>query len=230
MIIDMDGQGNSSLAFGLVPDDFELTMYDVMIGAAEIGQVIVPIDHNLFIAPSNNDMNFIEMDVLTDLKTYLEPLSLLRNKVAKAAESFDYIIIDTPPSLGLVSANVLSIENNRLLIPFSPESFSVQGLIRVLEAVKDFKATKNPSLEIAGVVGQIIDSRTVLHMELLQSARRYCYENEVPFLDTVIPRSIRFANATAYHEKPAVLVDRHEVAQGYNNIWKELSGIGTTKA
>lgn len=229
LIIDMDGQGNSALAYGHVPASYELTMYDVMIGKAALPDILQPLGERLYIAPSNNDMSFIEMDILTDLNAHPNPLGILREKIKPVADMFDYIVIDTPPSLGLVSANVLNIDHNRILIPFSPESFSVQGLIRIAHAVSDFKVVHNPSLRIEGVVGQIIDSRTNLHVELLQEARRYCFESDIPFLETVIPRSIRFANATAYHERPAALVDKHVVAQSYFEIWKELSAVGTPK-
>lgn len=230
LLVDMDGQGNSAISFGLVPSEFKTTMHDVLTGQATIEQAVIQLEDNLYIAPSNDDMNFFEIDVLTNLSTYPEPQLLLREPIRQASSAFDFIAIDTPPALGLVAANVLSIEDNRVLIPFCPEVFGIQGLLRVIKEVRNFKASKNPTLEIAGVVGQMIDSRTNLHTTLLQQARRECFEMGVPFLDTVVPKSIRFANATAYYEKPAVLVDRSEVSQSYYEIGKELATIGAAKA
>ncbi len=227
LIIDMDGQGNSSLAYGRVPGAFSNTMYDVMVGQASIRDILEPLGKRLYIAPSNSDMNFIELDILTNPTTFPNPLDILREKVEAVSDIFDYIIIDSPPSMGVIASNILAIKDSRVLIPFCPEMYSVQGLLNVVKEVRNFKEKKNPSLEIAGVIGQMINSNTVLHSNLMQDARRNCDKMGVPFLDTVVPRTIRVAEATADSKKPIAIVGRHKVSQNYYDIWKELSAVGT---
>jgi chromosome partitioning protein len=206
LVIDTDGQGNASLAFGRNPNDFKTTMYNVMLGECTIEDIVISIRDNLYLAPSNNDMNFLDFDILTNLDKYKQPFALLNPAVTKIANKYDYIFIDTPPSLGLVSGNVLAT-TEYIIIPFVPELFAVQGLIRVIETIEDFKQKKNPALELFGVLGMMVDSRTNLHTEMMQKARKYCDAKKIKVFDTVINRSIRFASASAYDGKPAVWAD-----------------------
>jgi chromosome partitioning protein len=229
LIIDTDGQGNTSMAFGLKPHEFEDTIYDVLVGNSNIQDVIVTVEENIHIAPANNDMNFLEFDILPHIKEYSEPFRLLKNAVDSVRDRYDYIFIDTPPSMGLVAGNVLATAD-KVIIPFVPEMFAVSGLVRVVEAIEDFKNRENPDLKVAGIVGMMVDNRTTLHSEMLQQARRYCLENEINMYETVIPKSIRFANSTAYDGKPATLTDfNNHIVSAYYELMKELIEYGKTK-
>ncbi|AQX56541.1 chromosome partitioning protein ParA [Priestia flexa] len=223
LIIDTDGQGNSSIAFGFKqPNDFEYTIYDVLMGEKNAKDVIIEVSPHLHILPSNKDMNFLEFDILPNLHQYGEPFKLLTRHVVGIQDQYDYIFIDTPPSMGLVAGNVLAIAD-KVIIPFAPETFGVNGLINVIEGVSDFKKKENPSLEIAGVVGMMLDSRTSLHGELIKQARQYCFEHDINMCDTVIPKSIRFANATAYDGKPATWSDSNNpIVKAYYELLEEV--------
>lgn len=224
LIIDTDGQGNSSIAFGITqPNDIENTIYDVLMGEKKIEDVVIKISSNLHICPANKDMNFLEFDILPNLDKHGEPFKLLSKHVKSIQDQYDYIFIDTPPSMGLVSGNVLSVAD-KVIIPFAPETFGVNGLINVIEGVNDFKSSHNPNLEIAGVVGMMVDSRTSLHPELLKQARMYCYEHDIKMYDTIIPASVRFANATAYDGVPATWtkLKKNDVVQAYHDLLKEV--------
>lgn len=226
LIIDTDGQGNTSAAFGFNPNDFEDTIYDVITGNCSFDQVTVNIDERLDLVPANSDMDFLDFDVLPytmgEKPKYEQPFFLLKNQLDKIKENYDYIFIDTPPSLSLVAGNVL-VAADKVIIPFVPELFGVQGLLRVVKAIADFKRKYNPSLDIAGVVGMMVDQRTTLHTEMMQQARQFCLENEINMFDTIIPKSIRFANATAYDRKPAVLTEkRHKLVSQYFDLMKEV--------
>ncbi|MCR8987696.1 ParA family protein [Brevibacillus laterosporus] len=223
LIIDTDGQGNSSIAFGKNPQEFDSSMYGVFVGDLSFDDCTVQIQDNLFLVPANDDMNFLEFDVLSNLKKYPEPFALLSNAIKDVNDKYDYIFIDTPPSLGLVACNVLSVANE-ILIPFVPELFAVQGLMRVMDAINEFKEKTNPNLKISGVIGMMVDARTTLHSEMLQSARQYCFKNNIHIFDTIIPRSIRFANATAYENKPAVLIDKNNpIVSNYFKLLEEIT-------
>jgi chromosome partitioning protein len=222
LIIDTDGQGNSSIAFGLNPQDFEDTVYDIFVNNKPASEVIVSINEYLDIIPANNDMNFLEFDILPNIKQYKEPFQLLKNALDEVKGSYDYIFIDTPPSMGLVAGNVLAA-SDKVIIPFVPETFAVSGLVRIIEAIDDFKTKENPSLEVAGIVGMMVDSRTSLHNEMLQQARRYCLENDLTLFETIIPKSIRFANSTAFEGLPATLTDyNNPMVKAYFELMNEV--------
>jgi chromosome partitioning protein len=222
LIIDTDGQGNASIAFGLNPNEFEHTVYDVFLGEKQAKNVIIHVNEFIDILPANSDMNFLEFDILPNIQQYENPFALLKNAIESIKNSYDFVFLDTPPSMGLVAGNVLAAAD-KVIIPFVPETFSVSGLIRVVEAIEDFKGRQNPSLEVCGILGMMVDSRTVLHSEMLSQARKYCLENNLPMYETVIPKSIRFANSTAYEGNPATLTDyNNPIVSAYFELMEEV--------
>ena len=179
LIVDTDGQGSSIEAFGIDPDNLEHTIYDVLIGEKKAKDVLVKLDKNLDILPSNFNMNFFEFDILPEIQKYPFPtyFRLLEKALETIKDDYDYILIDTPPSMGLVQMNVLAIAD-KVIIPVVPETFAMKGLPRILKGINDFKNTHNPSLEIAGVVFMMVDYRTALHSEYAQKIKAYCKEIE----------------------------------------------------
>lgn len=126
--------------------------------------------------------------------------------------------------MGLVAGNVLAATDH-LLIPFVPEVFGVQGFIRVIEAIREFEEQQGKATQIEGAVGMMVDQRTSLHREMMEQARDYCERNRIQFFDTLIPRSIRFASATAYARKPAVWVDKNNrLVDAYRKLLDEVIG------
>lgn len=222
LIVDVDGQGNASLAFGQVPNQHAYTVADVFLGKLELDAVTVNLVNGLDLVPANDDMNMLEFEVLTKLKTYPQPFQLLAPAIREARKRYDYILIDTPPAMGLVAGNVLAAAD-QLLIPFVPEVFGVQGFMRVIEAVKEFEEQQGKAAQIRGVVGMMVDQRTSLHREMMGQARDFCQRNGIRLFDTLIPRSIRFASATAYERKPAVWTDKnHPVVDAYRELLNEV--------
>jgi len=223
LIVDMDGQGNCSLAFGINPRALKKTVHDVLIGDCDIEDTMIKINDNLVLVPANDSMDVLELEILPEAKEkYKRPYELLKPHLEAIKSQYDYIMIDTPPSLGLVTMNALKA-SDRVLIPFEPELYAVQGLIKVLETVKEFQKKSNPGLQVEGVVGMKVDTRTSLHSDMLQKARAYCFKNNVNMYQAVIPRSIRFASATNYHGKPAVWVDKNNaIVKAYFELVKEM--------
>lgn len=239
LIIDTDGQGNSSLAFGLIPANFAYTIADVATGRLDFNGVIERVDEArkqvglesinlpLDIVPANNDMNMLEFEILTHLDKYPNPFQLWVKPLEAIRDQYDVIFVDTPPSIGLVAGNVLSI-TDEILIPFVPESFGVAGFIRVIESLEEFEEAQGIRVNIAGVVGTMFDNRTTLHHEMIKDAKKYCDRNRIRLFETVIPRSIRFPSAFAYERKPATLVDRyHHLVACYESLLQELIGAET---
>ena len=222
LIIDTDGQGNTSMAFGLNPSDMNPTIYDVLMGKIKPEEAILNVGYKVDLLPSNSDMDFFDIEVLTNVERVKNPFYLLKNALGNIADSYDYIFIDTPPSLGLVAGNVLTYADT-VIIPFPPELFAVRGLVRLVDTVNDFKEGYNPGLTIKGVVGMMVDSRTSLHNEMLVQAMAYCGSQDIKMYDTFIPKSIKFASATAYSGKPAVWVDKkNPLVNSYTKLLNEI--------
>jgi chromosome partitioning protein len=222
LIIDTDNQGNVLVSFGMNPDNAETTLYDVLMGAAKVEEAIVNVHPNIDVLPSNDNMSFLEFDVLRDSDRFTKPFDLLNQVAGHLKGQYDIILIDTPPNLGLVQGNVLSFADE-VLIPFQPEGYSMRSLVKILEFIEEFREDINPHLGIRGIVGTLVDSRTTLHSEVLQQCRQFCIENNVRVFDTVIPRSIRFASSVAYDGKPATLTDRkNPLVQAYFELTEEV--------
>jgi len=224
LIIDCDNQGNSSLSFGKNPDNFEYTLYDVLINNKPAKDAIYNVYENIDILPANDEMTFFDFDVLQNRDKYQQPFRLLKNAVDSLRSDYDYILIDAPPNVGIVVGNIFTF-TDKVIIPFQPESYSQRSLIKILEVIKSFKENHNPSLSILGVVCTLVDSRTSLHSEMITMLRRLCIEQDITCFDTVIPRSVRFASAVAYKGLPATLTDsKQPLVAAYVDLLDEIKG------
>jgi len=222
LIIDADNQGDVALSFGMNPDEFQYSFYDVLVDDLAYEYVIHEAAPNIHILPSNDDMEFLEFDVLTNLKQFKNPFHLMRSKLRGIEKHYDYILIDTPPNLGLTHGNVLCFADE-VLIPFQPESYSMRSLVKILRSIEQFQEKHNPDLKVLGVIGTLVDTRTVLHSQILQECRRFCLENNIRMFDTVIPKSIRFASAIAYDGMPATLSDKkNSLVKSYYDLKGEI--------
>lgn len=223
LILDTDGQGNASIAFNQNPNAMKTTLYDSLVEGLHPRESIINLRENLDLLPSNDDMNYLEFDVLTDLKKYPDPFSLLKKTVdLLRVMGYDYIFIDSPPSMGLVAGNILTV-SDKVILPFTPETFGVQGLIKVIKTVQDFQKERNAKAKISGVVGMMIDGRSSLHSQTVLQAKIYCDGNGIKMYNTRIPRTIRFANATAAYGMPAVLADKNNEMVGvYFDLLQEV--------
>lgn len=222
LIIDTDNQGNTSLTFGRNPDQFTNTLYDVLVDGLNPKYAIVNVYKNIDILPSNRDMSFFELDVLTQLDKYKDIFYLLHHTIQKIEHNYDYILIDTPPNLGLVQGNVLTAVDE-VLIPFQPENYSMRSVIDILDSIKRFKKENNPSLKVIGIVATLVDLRTTLHTEILEECRKFCYQNDLPMLDVIIPKTIRYATSVAYNRLPATLVEKKtELVKAYYDLEREI--------
>lgn len=223
LIIDTDNQGNTLLSFGINPDDLENTIYNILVDGLDIKKAIIKDVHeNIDILPSNDDMGFFEFDILTKIQQYPQPFELLKNKLREVESLYDFIIMDTPPNLGLTQGNALTA-TDEVLIPFQPENYSMRSLVKILSAIQSFKEDHNPSLKVLGVIATLVDQRTVLHSQVMQECRRYCYENNIKMFETVIPRTIRYASSIAYEGLPATLTEKNNnLIQAYIDLKEEI--------
>lgn len=228
LIIDLDNQGNAAVTFGVNPDNVENTVYDVLMGTESIFDSIINVNPNLDMLVSNDDMAFIEMDVLTNRDEYPNPLNLLSGPLDSVKDKYDYILIDTPPAMGMIAANVFNCAED-ILIPYQPEVYAFRSMVKSITAINNFKKT-NTELNIKAVIP--VKVRNVLtHDAFLQSAKALCDQNGVNFSETIIPESIRYAESVGRYKLPITLTDDNlktiaQYKQIYFDLAKELGYIG----
>lgn len=227
LIVDSDYQGNSLMTFGISPRDLDKTLYDVLAEGVKAESVIMNVHENIDILPSNKDLMLLEFNYMSNPSKFPKPFKLLKNALEPLINRYDYILVDTPPSLGLVQANVLTFVEE-VIIPFQPEAYSRLSLIEMLEFIGDFQKQHNPTLTVLGVVGTMVDLRTTLHEMIMRDCQTYCAENGLRMFKTAIPRSIRFASTVAFNSLPATLVDsrKHPIVNKYFNLTREVEEIG----
>lgn len=203
-LIDLDNQGNVCVSFGINPDDIETTVYDVLIGNSKLEDALLEVAPNISIIPSNDDMAYLEMDVLTNSERYPKPLSLLTPHVEKLKTMFDYVVIDTPPNMGMIIGNVFNSVDD-IIIPYHPEVYSFRSMVKSIKAVNSFKET-NSKLNIKAIVPVKV-KRNLTHEAFMQSGKALCEQNNIKFTDTVITESIKYAEMIGRLQRPLTLVD-----------------------
>lgn len=223
LIIDADNQSNVALSFGENPDEFRTSLYDVLIGGVPPEDAIQKVHKYIDILPSNTDLVSFEFDVIGNPKKYPEPFTIMKNALEHLKEQYDYIFIDTPPSLSLMNGNVFSFAD-KVLIPFEPEKYSMRSLIAVVNTIKDFKEDINPDIEIIGIMGTKVVYNANLHSDILQQTRKFGFENNLPVFETLISRTVEYATSVGYDLLPVTLAKRpyHEKAMPFHQIWKEI--------
>jgi chromosome partitioning protein len=216
LLVDGDPQGNASSGVGLVRESVSKTVYDVLIGNSSLEDVIhrgVQFRH-LDVAPATADLAAAEVEMVDQP----ERDRAMRNALAPVKDQYDYVLIDCPPSLGLITVNMLAAADT-LLIPVQCEYYALEGLSQLLNTVHLVQRTVNERLEIEGVLLTMYDARLNLSRQVAADAREY-FGSQV--YETVIPRNIRLAEAPSFG-KPIIVYDVASVgAQSYMSVAREL--------
>ena len=221
LIVDMDSQGNVLLSFGKNPDNYELTIRDLLLKRSiHAVDVAVEIHPNITVIPANDDFGDFEFNVINN-SIYQNPFHLLRNSIAHYANQFDIVIVDTPPSFGLIQGNALLMADY-VIIPFQPESYSMRSLVKLTDTLDLFKEQFNSKLEIVGIVPTMVDMRTSLHAEIMEVARKFCREYNLPMTDTIIPKTIRYASDIGFNKLPTTLLTNRKTSEPYEDLFVEL--------
>ena len=191
LYIDMDPQGNMTSGLGVDKDEVEKTVYDLIIGEAEINEVIQKnVMDNLDVIPTNIDLSAAEIELIgIDDKEYI-----VRNAVHKVKDDYDFIIIDCPPSLSMLTINAMTTADS-VLVPIQCEYYALEGLSQLIHTVHLVKERLNPVLEIEGVVFTMYDARTNLSLQVVENVKDNLQQN---IYKTIIPRNIRLAEAPSY--------------------------------
>lgn len=216
LIIDLDPQGNASTGLGIDRQDRHFSSYDLLVGTAEIDTVVMPTDvPNLFIVPSTMDLLGVEMEISGQSDRVFK----LKQAVSvPAARNYDYILIDCPPSLNLLTVNAMAAAHS-VLVPLQCEFFALEGLSQLLETVGQVRSTLNPDLDIQGIVMTMYDSRNNLAHQVVEDVRSHLGDK---VYRTLIPRNVRVSEAPS-HGKPAILYDlRCSGSQAYLRLASEV--------
>jgi chromosome partitioning protein len=215
LLIDLDPQGNASTGLGINRHQRPVTSYDVLIGAALIGAAIVPTPIPLLsVVPASVDLSGAEVELVSAEKREYR----LRMALARGSLDFDYVLIDCPPSLGLLTLNAM-VAAEAVLVPLQCEFYALEGLSNLVRTIERVKRHLNPQLEIQGVVLTMFDKRNNLS-DLVAADVRGHFGDKV--YDTVIPRNVRVSEAPS-HGKPVLLYDfRCPGAQAYVHLAGEV--------
>ena len=191
LAIDMDPQGNMSSGLGVDKNEVEKTVYDLIIGNIGIEECIYEeVIENLDVLPSNIDLSAAEIVLIgVDNKEYI-----LRDEVNKVKEKYDFIIIDCPPALSMLTINAMTTSDS-VLVPIQCEYYALEGLSQLIHTIELVQERLNPELEIEGVVFTMYDARTNLSLQVVENVKDNLNQN---IYKTIIPRNVRLAEAPSY--------------------------------
>ena len=214
LLIDTDPQGNATSGLG-VSKDVELSVYDILIGDTEFDETLQETAiKNLKVCPSNISLAGAEVQLVSMMSREQR----LKTKLDKIKDQYDYILIDCPPSLGLVTLNAFTASDS-VLIPVQCEYFALEGLGQLLNTVNLVKKHLNKNLEIEGALLTMYDARTNVSNQVVKEVKKY-FEDKV--YKTVIPRNVRLSEAPSYGMPITVYDPRSKGAKAYEKFAKEL--------
>ena len=191
LAIDMDSQGNMSSGFGIDKDNLEYSIYETLIGESNLGQsMIVDVFPNLNVVPSSKNLAGAEVEFI-EIK---DPQTVLKKLVRNIRKKFDFIIIDCPPALGMLTINAMTAADT-VIVPIQCEFYALEGLTQLLYTIELIKKKLNKNLEIEGVVFTMFDSRTNLSQEVVDNVKENLDEL---IYNTVVPRNVRLAEAPSF--------------------------------
>ena len=216
LTIDIDPQGNTTSGLGLDKRNLELSMYDVLTSDASLREVILKSElvQNLFIAPSTMELAGAEVEIIgkEDRET------ILTNKIKEVEDEYDFIFIDCPPSLGVLTINALtSVES--VLLPIQCEFYALEGVGQLINTIQLVKKSLNKNLEIEGVVMTMYDYRTNLSNEVLEEVKNFFNEK---VYETKISRNIRLAEAPSFGLPIMLYDEKCKGAESYKSLTKEF--------
>ncbi|WP_413491008.1 ParA family protein [Brochothrix thermosphacta] len=215
LLVDTDPQGNTSSGVGIKKAEVKQCIYDVLVGDVPLEDVIITSDvKNLDVVPATIQLTGAEIELVSTISRERR----LENALETVSERYDFIIIDCPPSLGIITLNALTAANG-LLIPVQCEFYALEGLTQLLNTVKLVQRHLNKNLEIEGVLLTMYDARTNLGQQVIAEVKKH-FGPQV--YQTVIPRNVRLSEAPSYGQ-PAVIYDvKSKGAEAYIELAKEV--------
>jgi chromosome partitioning protein len=215
LLIDLDPQGNATSGFGLNKNQRELCIYNALLEGVPLAEIIEPVGvEHVFAVPATIQLAGAEIELVSAMSRE----SKLKTVVEPVKKDFDYVIIDCPPSLGLLTINALTAAD-ALLIPIQCEYYALEGLSKLLDSVRLVKTHLNPALEIFGVAMTMYDSRTRLAQQVVDEVRDF-FEDKV--FETLIPRTVRLSEAPSFGQPVTLYDPMGKGADAYRSLAKEV--------
>lgn len=215
LIIDLDPQGNTTSGFGIEKNEPENTIYEMLIGDASVEECILhQVVEGLDLIPSNVNLSGAEIELIgVDRKEYI-----LKDQIAKVQDEYDYVLIDCPPSLSMLTVNAMTTASS-VLVPIQCEYYALEGLTQLIYTINLVKERLNPDLQMEGVVFTMYDARTNLSLQVVENVKNNLQQN---IYKTIIPRNVRLAEAPS-HGLPINQYDpRSAGAESYRLLAEEV--------
>lgn len=191
LLIDVDPQGNSTSGLGIEKSTLKSSSYDVLINNVDAQSAIVgTMIETLDVLPANIDLVGAEVELVSRMARE----QILKNALKNIRDKYDYIFMDCPPSLGLITINALTAAD-KILVPIQCEYYALEGLSQLINTIKLVKANLNPNIEVEGVVLTMFDGRTNLSIQVVEEVKKY-FKNKV--YSTIIPRNVRLGEAPSF--------------------------------
>jgi chromosome partitioning protein len=215
LLIDCDPQSNATSGLGLGKDPERISTYDVLMGGASAQEALQPTElEQLWLIPSHKNLIGANIELVAEERREFR----LRDALASIRESFEYIVLDCPPALDLLTLNAL-VAADTVLIPMQAEYFALEGISELMDTIERIRVSLNPGLTVEGVVLTMLDERTNLAQAVSAELKKFFGDRVCA---TTVPRNIRLAEAPS-HGKPALLYDvRSRGAESYIRLAKEI--------
>ena len=221
LLIDLDPQGNTTTGVGINKGEIDRSIYDVLIDECNITETIIKTKYkNFYVIPSSINLAGLGNELIEKslVETDFKKAEQLKKCITDIKDSFDYIIIDCPPSLDIITTNALTASNS-VIIPVQCEFFALEGITQLLKTIMLTQKSLNPTLDIEGVLLTMLDSRTNLGFEVVEDIRKFFKEK---VYNTIIPRLVRLTEAPS-HGEPIIAYDpKSRGCEAYINLAKEV--------
>ena len=215
LVVDIDPQGNTTSGYGIEKNDLDNTIYELMLGDCSIEDCIIKdVIENISILQSNVNLAEAEIELIGVYKKEY----ILKNEIDWVKDRYDYIIIDCPPSLSLLTVNAMTTADS-VLVPIQCEYYALEGLSQLIHTVNLVKERLNPNLEMEGVVFTMYDSRTNLSAQVVENVKSHLNQK---VYRTVIPRNIRLAEAPSYGQPINIYDPKSAGAESYLALAEEV--------
>lgn len=217
LVIDTDPQGNTTSGFGVDKNELENTIYELILGECSIQDCMIKnVVEGVSILPSNVNLAAAEIELIgVDRKDFI-----LKNEIDYIRDSYDFILIDCPPSLNTLTINAMTAANS-VLVPIQCEYYALEGLSQLIHTINLIKERLNPDLDIDGVVFTMYDSRTNLSTQVVENVKSHLNQH---VYKTMIPRNIRLAEAPSYGQPINLYDPKSAGAESYMALAKEVIG------
>lgn len=222
LLLDMDPQGNASVGLGVDTKDLDNTIYDVLLNEATAREAIVSTESGVDVMTATGDLAGAQVELLNEIGRELR----LKKALLAVQDDYDYIFIDCPPALNVLTVNAL-VASDSVMIPMQCEYFALEGLSALISTIRAIRETLNPKLKIEGLLRTMFDKRNGLSGEVSKQLQNH-FGDKV--YDTVIPRNVRLAEAPSYGESAITYAPTSKGAKSYMSLAQEVLAIADSKA